>query len=115
MTQRQINAAHRRSLKPTYKGLETAESRLVKKIEQVEQLEKSIAETYRLGKQRYGPGFRKDSRFQEDFTLIFQWEEAKLKLLASVSRLEDRYQLDRDVVMKKFRLLNQGRGYGGSF
>ncbi|MBU0491791.1 MAG: hypothetical protein KKA73_06460 [Chloroflexi bacterium] len=115
MTQRQIDAAYRRSLKPTYRYLRPPEKRLVQAQRRIDVLERNIAATYRLGQLRYGPNFRKDPRFQEDFELIYAWEEEVEKLMARISRLEAKYDLQRDQVMALFQQVNRDRCYGGSF
>ena len=115
MTQRQINAAHRRSLKKTYKGLTPPEKVIVKCHEKIYWLDISINNTYRLGKVSYGDDFRKHPGFQDDFERIFDWVCEKEKLFTKIGRLEDKHGLEYDKVIEKFRTLNRNRGYGGSF
>jgi hypothetical protein len=101
MTQRQINAAFKCSLKPTYVGLSNLEYRLIKKQERFEQLDKAVDQTYYRAWKRYGEGFRKHPDFQNDFELIGEWETEKEKILNSIRRMEEKYGIDRDDVIRK--------------
>jgi len=115
MTQQQINMAHRRSLKSSYKDLSRQEKRIVKLQERINMLDKSIDTTYRLGFSYYGKDFRTHPRFQKDFELIFEWETEKEKAFTKINRIEEKYGLERGEVMRMFFSYNRSRSYHGSF
>lgn len=118
MTQRQIDAAFRRSLKTSYKHLTPEQKRIVKAQERYDQLHRDIGEIYRLGQVRFGPDFRKHPGFLDDFDLIATLEEEKSKLRQRIKRLENKHRLDCAEVMKFHRTMNSARSsamLGGSF
>ena len=91
------------------------EKRIVKLDEQHEQLSKSVHETYRYGFNKYGENFRKHPDFQDDFNLIGEWEVRKEKIRKSIRRVEEKHGLDWEQVVKKHRVNQMAKGYGGSF
>jgi len=115
MSQTQINAAHRKMRTVSYKGLKPHEKLVVKYNEELTQLDKSISNSYKIGKTKYGDGFRQDERFLDTFDLIFKWESRKEKIRNTISKLELKYKCSEDSILALCNKLNRGRGYGGSF
>jgi hypothetical protein len=101
--------------KTTYKHLTRLEKRIVKMMERQYWLELSVRKTYRTGEAKYGIDFRNHPGFQVDFEKIFFWDEEDMELSEKISRLEDNHGVCREQIMKKHRLYNRGKSYGGSF
>jgi len=109
MTQRQIDAAYRRSLKTVYKHLTPPQYRLVKLMEQIEQNNKDICEIEHHLIATYGPNWRKSPYAPqwEDYWLYMYINFNNITLAKKVSRLEDKHGLDRDEVMAFHNQMNQ--------
>lgn len=114
MSQRQINVAHTKSLKPNYKGMSPLQKRLVKLQEEHDMLNKSISQTYRIGHTRFGNDFRTHPAFQVDFELIFKWEKRKESILKSIDRAENKHDVQLVDVSHLHNELKRA-SYGGSF
>ena len=122
MTQRQINAVAMRQVKTSYKHLSLPENRLVHAMEQMERNDFDLRALERSLIVKFGADWRRceeaklQTRAQGDYYhTYFIILEEDLKLAEKVSRLEDKYNLDRDEVMKQHREINSRRFYGGSF
>jgi hypothetical protein len=109
MTQRQIDAAYRRSLKTVYKHLTRPQYQLVKLMEQIEQNNKECVGIERRLQTRYGEGWRKSEHAQRfmDYDIYMQMQADNITLSEKVSRLETKYSLDRDEVMAFHNKMNQ--------
>lgn len=109
MSQHQIDAAYRRSLKTVYKHLTRPQYRLVKLLEQIEQNNKECAGIERRLQTRYGEEWRKSEHAQRfmDYDIYMQMQADNITLSEKVSRLENKYGLDRDDVMDFHRRMNQ--------
>jgi hypothetical protein len=109
MTQRQIDAAYRRSLKTVYKHLTRPQYRLVKLLEQIEQNDKDIREIERHLIATYGPDWRKlpYAPQWEDYRLYMYLNLNNITLAGKVSRLEDKYSLDSEEVLAFHNKMNQ--------
>jgi hypothetical protein len=108
-----FDAIQARANKPSYKYLDKKQIRLLRLGEEKDMLSKSIATTYRLGKIKYGDGFRQDERFFDNFDLIFMWEEKKAKVQTAICKIEE---LSEFSLVQTRRMQNERRrGYGGSF
>lgn len=75
--------------KPRRKSLDKHQIKLLKLAEKKEQLERSVAITYRLGKIKYGENFRQDERFFDDFDKIFNWDEKIIKIGSRINKIEE--------------------------
>ena len=109
MSQRQIAAAYRRSLKTVYKHLTKEQYRLVKLLEQIKQHEKDLATAERSLKLRYGKDWRRDEEAKKDGDYdMFYWLLNDVdKLNRKASRLADKYGLDIEEVMRFHNRMNQ--------
>jgi len=119
MSQRQINSAHRRSLKPSYKGFSDKQRNLIQCCETVERNYRSCANIERHLKELYGQGWRakygvmkeSDQREHDVFSELLL---ENLNLSDKISRLETQLGIDRDELLKQFREYNSRR-FSGSF
>ena len=109
MGQRQIDAAFRRSLKTVYKHLSPPQYRLVKAQEQFDQHEKDMAVIERSMIFRYTHDWRRrpEARQDEDYNLFYWLLNDMDKLDDRITRLENKYDLDREVVMRYHNRMNQ--------
>jgi hypothetical protein len=103
-----------RRLKITYKGLSPEEKRLVKKAERWEQLSQYL--DYLWGQAEYEDG-GKGKVIQEtmNWAAFHRTNNEMDRIRAAIARLETRYGLSENIVMKKFNRLNSCRLYSGSF
>ena len=117
MSQRQINAAHVRSLKTTYKHLDPVQKRLVKAYEQIEICNLDLYRCEKHLKSKYGEFWRKnkDAQFESDYEVFYFCLLEIEKLNARINRIEEKYNLDRLEVIKFHRTVNSARCYGGSY
>lgn len=109
MTQRQIDAAYRRSLKTVYKHLSPEQKQLVKAMEQIEQNDKELRILGRSLIFRYGQDWRRveESKASKDYELFMALCLDNIKQSEKVSRLEEKYSLDREEVMSYHHRMNQ--------
>ena len=117
MSQRQINRAHMRALKITYKHLSPPEKRLVKAQEQIEIHDRSIWKIERILIAKFGDNWRRNRSIQDNsnYILFFDLCLENIKLSERITRIEDKFGLDRDEVIKRHRQYNSCRFYGGAF
>ena len=106
-----------RLLKPRYKHLTPTEKRLVKLCEKRKNLTRSIARTEKIMVRRYGEYWRQEESAKQDnnYALFFEMVEMDYKTGKSIIRMEQKYNLDCDAVMYKFRFEDPRVHGSGSF
>jgi hypothetical protein len=116
MSQKQINAAYKRASKMSYRWFTPEQKRLIKKMERIALNDKDCRIIERAMLKRHGDNWRnnRNAKKEGNYDLFFELLLENIKLNESISRLEDKYGLDRTEVMKQFYALNRAR-YGGSF
>lgn len=116
MTQRQIEMAHRRSLKTKYKHLTSVQKRYVKLVERERMLEHSFHEAWRYVTTRQAPPYLPENTPEELLDAIDRAEAYRLELVkvrASMDRLVEKYDLDTDYILNMHMQSNLAPG--GSF
>lgn len=106
------DAIRTRSLKKTYKFLTEPQKKLVKKVEERDQVYKSIE--YLWNQAKYddaGKVIQSTMNWDEFHRLNKKVERINL----SIEWLEQEHYLDEEKVMKFFNQTNTGRFYGGSY
>lgn len=116
MTQRQIDRAHRRSLKTRYSHLSKIQYRFIKLHEREQQLEKAITGIWRDITNIQPPPYLPDNTSEtvlKKLDWILDWQKEAEKVRARKERMVEKHGIDEDRLLHMHMLSNIGPG--GSF
>lgn len=113
MTQRQIEQAHRRSLKTKYSHLTPVEKRLIKLRETEAMLEKSFMQQWAYISKRQPPPYDPETTPEDILDMIDLtevWRKKLVRIRKSKDRLIEKHGLDEDKIAHIHMLSNIAPG-----